>query len=55
VFRFHSEVHADDFAITSGNADGTCDTPTTRDFGPWQGFTSLDIYRDRYLRALANP
>jgi hypothetical protein len=57
AFRFHSEVPADEFAITSGNADGTCDTPTTRDFGPWQGFTSLDIYRDRYLRAvtLANP
>jgi hypothetical protein len=55
AFRFRAEVHADEFAITAGNADGTCDTPITRDFGPWQGFTSLDIYRDRYLRALTSP
>jgi hypothetical protein len=32
---------------------GTCSDLTNDDFGPWRGFTSVEIYRDRNLRELA--
>jgi hypothetical protein len=40
------------FWITGTQNNGRCANTTSQYVGPWQGFTSTDVYRARYSRAL---
>jgi hypothetical protein len=53
-FRLDLTSQVSMFVITERDKGdfGTCNDPTNDDFGPWRGFTSVEIYRERNLREL---
>lgn len=51
-FRLRPESPVVGFWITGTQNNGRCANTTSQYVGPWQGFTSTDVYRARYSRAL---